>query len=377
MNRIGRTDLEVFPLCLGGNVFGWTADEATSFAVLDAYTGAGGNFIDTADSYPQWADGRQGGESETIIGRWLARRGRRDDVIIATKVGQSQHHPGLSPATIRAAAEASLRRLGTGHIDLYYAHEDDPATPLADTVAAFDELVREGKARYVAASNYSAPRLAGALASARQQGLVSFTALQVHYNLVHRDEYEGDLAALCQREGLSCIAYSALADGFLTGKYRPGGNLPASERAEDAAVYLTEGGLAVLGALDTVARAHSVPVAAVALAWLAAQPTVAAPLASARTPGQLRDLLQAPGLRLSPEELALLDASSAPVSRSQPGIDGPGPPITWYRGRIPGQAAGRAGAAAQGPRGTAPASTTRSTRPGGREARAPRRAGAA
>ena len=319
MNRIGRTDLEVFPLCLGGNVFGWTADEATSFAVLDAYTGAGGNFIDTADSYPQWADGRQGGESVTIIGRWLARRGRRDDVIIATKVGQSRHHPGLSPATIRAAAEASLRRLGTGHIDLYYAHEDDPATPLADTVAAFDELVREGKARYVAASNYSAPRLAGALASARQQGLVSFTALQVHYNLVHRDEYEGDLAALCQREGLSCIAYSALADGFLTGKYRPGGSLPASERAEDAAVYLTEGGLAVLGALDTVARAHSVPVAAVALAWLAARPTVAAPVASARTPGQLRDLLQAPGLRLSPEELALLDASSAPVSRSQPG----------------------------------------------------------
>jgi aryl-alcohol dehydrogenase-like predicted oxidoreductase len=157
MNRIGGTDLEVFPLCLGGNVFGWTADEAMSFAVLDAYAGAGGNFIDTADSYPQWADGCQGGESETIIGRWLARRGRRDDVIIATKVGQSRQQPGLSPATVRAAAEASLRRLGTGHIDLYYAHEDDPATPLADTVAAFDDLVREGKARYVAASNYWRP----------------------------------------------------------------------------------------------------------------------------------------------------------------------------------------------------------------------------
>jgi len=179
MNRIGGTDLEVFPLCLGGNVFGWTADEPASFAVLDAYTGAGGNFIDTADSYPQWADGCQGGESETIIGRWLARRGRRDDVIIATKVGQSRQHPGLSPATIRSAAEASLRRLGTGHIDLYYAHEDDPATPLADTMAAFDRLVRGGKARYVAASNYSAPRLAGALARARQQVLVSFAALQV------------------------------------------------------------------------------------------------------------------------------------------------------------------------------------------------------
>jgi aryl-alcohol dehydrogenase-like predicted oxidoreductase len=319
MNRLGQTDLEVFPLGLGGNVFGWTADEATSFAVLDAYTGAGGNFIDTADSYPQWADGCHGGESETTIGNWLARRGRRDDVVIATKVGQSRHHPGLSPATIRSAAEASLRRLGTGHIDLYYAHEDDPATPLADTVVAFDGLVREGKARYVAASNYSAPRLAGALASARQQGLVRFAALQVHYNLVHRYEYEGDLTALCQREGLSCIAYSALADGFLTGKYRPGHALPVSERAEDAAACLTESGLAVLAALDTVAREHGAPAAAVALAWLAAQPTVAAPLASARTPGQLQDLLQARGLTLTADDLALLNAASAPVSRSQPG----------------------------------------------------------
>jgi len=270
MNRIGQTDLEVFPLCLGGNVFGWTADEAASFAVLDAYAGAGGNFIDTADSYPQWADGCEGGESEAIIGRWLARRGRRDDLIIATKVGQSRHHPGLSPANIRSAAEASLRRLGAGHIDLYYAHEDDPVTPLADTVAAFDSLVREGKARYVAASNYSAPRLTHALASAQQQGLAGFVALQVHYNLVHRDEYEGDLAALCQREGLSCIAYSALADGFLTGKYRPGHALPVSERAEDAAA-------------------------------------------------QLHDLLQAPGLNLSADDLALLDAASAPDGQPWPG----------------------------------------------------------
>src|SRR5215813_7198242 len=197
MNRIGGTDLEVFPLCLGGNVFGWTADEATSFALLDAYTGAGGNFIDTADSYPHWAAGCEGGESETIIGRWMARRGRRDDLIIATKVGQGRHEPGLSPANLQSAAEASLRRLGTGHIDLYYAHEDDPSIPLADTLAAFDSLVQEGKVRYVAASNYSAPRLAAALASAQQHGLVSFVALQVHYNLVHRAEYEGDLAALC------------------------------------------------------------------------------------------------------------------------------------------------------------------------------------
>ena len=319
MNRIGQTDLEVFPLCLGGNVFGWTADEAASFAVLDAYAGAGGNFIDTADSYPQWADGCEGSESEAIIGRWLGRRGRRDDLIFATKVGQSRHHPGLSPANIRSAAEASLRRLGAGHIDLYYAHEDDPVTPLADTVAAFDSLVREGKARYVAASNYSAPRLTHALASAQQQGLAGFVALQVHYNLVHRDEYEGDLAALCQREGLSCIAYSALADGFLTGKYRPGHALPVSERAEDAAAYLTGSGLTVLRALDTVAVRNGTPIAAVALAWLAAQPTVAAPLASARTPGQLHDLLQAPGLNLSADDLALLDAASAPDGQPWPG----------------------------------------------------------
>jgi aryl-alcohol dehydrogenase-like predicted oxidoreductase len=318
MNRIGDTGLEVFPLCLGGNVFGWTADEAASFAVLDAYTDAGGNFIDTADSYPQWAQGCHGGESETIIGRWLARRRSRDDVIIATKVGQSRHQPGLSPANIRTAAEASLRRLGTSHIDLYYAHEDDPATPLEDTIAAFDSLVRQGKARYVAASNYAAPRLAAALAVAQQGGLASFVALQAHYNLVHRDEYEQALSALCQRGGLSCVAYSALADGFLTGKYRPARRLPASERAEDAAAYLTESGLAVLGALDAVAERNATPIAAVALAWLAARPTVAAPLASARTPRQLQDLLQAVDLKLSAEDLALLNAASAPDGQPQP-----------------------------------------------------------
>lgn len=311
MNRIGDTDLTVFPLCLGGNVFGWTADEAASFAVLDLYADAGGNFIDTADSYPEWADGCNGGESETIIGSWLARRRRSDDVIIATKVGQSKHGPGLSPANIRTAAEASLRRLGRSHIDLYYAHEDDPATPLADTIAAFDALVSEGKVRYIGASNYSAPRLADALATAQQRGLASFVALQTHYNLVHRQEYEKDLSALCQREGLSCVAYSALADGFLTGKYRSGRALPASQRAEDAATYLTERGIAVLDALDTVAGRNDAPTAAVALAWLAAQPTVAAPLASARSPRQLQDLLQAPGLRLSPDDLALLSAASA------------------------------------------------------------------
>jgi len=308
MNRIGSTDLEIFPLCLGGNVFGWTADEAESFAVLDAYSGAGGNFIDTADSYSEWADGNDGGESETIIGGWLARRGRRDDVVIATKVGQSERRRGLGPANIRAAAEASLRRLGTEYIDLYYAHED---TPLEDTLRAFSDLAAKGKVRYIAASNYTAPRLAAALATAKRHGTASYVALQVQYNLVHRDEYEGDLAVLCERERLSCVAYSALADGFLTGKYRRDRDLPASERAEDVSVYLTDRGTAVLDALDTVAERDEAPMAAVALAWLAARPAVAAPLASARTPSQLQDLLRAPGLRLTADDMALLTAASS------------------------------------------------------------------
>ena len=312
MTRIGQTDLDVFPLCLGGNVFGWTADEATSFALLDAYTAAGGNFIDTADSYSEWAEGNRGGESETIIGRWLARRGRSDGVIVATKVGQAPGREGLSPANIRAAAEASLERIGVDHLDLYYAHEDDPNTPLEDTITAFDDLVQSGKVRYVAASNYSAPRLAEALAAAERTGRGPYVALQAHYNLVHREEYEGDLAALCEAHSLSCVAYSAVADGFLTGKYRPGHDLPVSERAEDAAAYLTDQGVQVLDALDAVAARTNAPAAAIALAWLIAQPTVAAAVASARTGEQLADILRAPHLELSTDDLALLGAASAP-----------------------------------------------------------------
>ncbi len=314
MNRIGQSDLEVFPLCLGGNVFGWTADEAASFAVLDAYVAAGGNFIDTADSYSQWAEGNSGGESETVIGRWLARRGRLDDVVIATKVGMSERDHGLSPDNIRAVSQASLRRLGVDHIDLYYAHEDDPDTPLDDTMAAFDELVRSGKVRYIAASNYTAPRLAAAMDAARQAGSATFVALQAHYNLVHRDEYEGALASLVSGAGMSCVAYSALADGFLTGKYRAGRDLPASERAEDAAAYLNPAGLAALAALDTVAGRHDVSVATVALAWLMTQPTVAAALASARTVEQLADLLPAVDVRLSAADLALLSSATRPAA---------------------------------------------------------------
>jgi aryl-alcohol dehydrogenase (NADP+) len=310
-NRIRCTDLTVFPLCLGGNVFGWTADEEASFAVLDAYVDAGGNFVDTADSYPAWVDGHSGGESETVIGRWLARRGRRDDVVIATKVGRTPGRMGLSAANIRACAEDSLRRLGVDHIDLYYAHADDPGTPLDESLAAFNGLMTAGHVRHIAASNYSAPRLTDALAAGRALGAARYAGLQVHYNLVHRREYEAELAALCAREGLSCLPYSALADGSLTGKYRPGRDLPASERAEDAASYLTNHGIAVLDALDMVAGRTGTSVAAVSLAWLLRQPGVAAPVASARTPEQLDELLGGIDLVLSQDDLALLDGATA------------------------------------------------------------------
>jgi aryl-alcohol dehydrogenase-like predicted oxidoreductase len=311
VNRIAGTELDVFPLCFGGNVFGWTADEPGSFELLDAYTAAGGNFIDTADSYVEWAPGGEGGESEAIIGHWLARRGRRDELVIATKVGQAPGREGLGAANIAAAADASLRRLGIDHIDLYYAHEDDPGTPLEETMAAFAELVSAGKVRHVAASNHTAPRLAAALETSDRMGVPRYVGVQTHYNLVHRDEYEAELAPLCARERLSVLAYSALADGFLTGKYRPGHELPQSERADDAAPYLDARGVRVLEALDSVASHHEAPVAAVALAWLTAQPTVAAAVASARTVGQLQELLVSATLRLDDDDLRLLGDASA------------------------------------------------------------------
>jgi aryl-alcohol dehydrogenase-like predicted oxidoreductase len=300
------SDLDVFPLCLGGNVFGWTADEAASHAVLDAYAEAGGNFVDVADSYPQWA--AHAGLSEEILGRWLARRSDRDRFAIATKVGQTRGLSGLSAATVARACEGSLQRLGIERIDLYYAHEDDPATPLAETLRAFDALVRAGKVRHVAASNYTAPRLAEALATSRAHGLASYVALQPHYNLVHRDGFEGDLAALCLREGLACVPYYALASGFLTGKYRPGAQPDTARGGGDA--ELDARGIAVLEALDRVAGAHGTSVASVALAWLAAQPAVVAPIASARTPEQLAELLPMADLVLDAAELAALDDAS-------------------------------------------------------------------
>jgi aryl-alcohol dehydrogenase-like predicted oxidoreductase len=312
MVKIAATTLDVFPLCLGGNVFGWTADEGQSFAVLDAYAAAGGNFVDTADVYAAWVPGNAGGESETIIGRWQRARGNRDEMTIATKVGSAPGLQGLSEKVIRRAVERSLERLQTDYIDLYYAHYDDPDTPLEETLSAFDALIREGKVRYIGASNHTAARLGEALAISDREGLARYAALQTEYNLVERAKYEGDLRDVCARTGLSCLPYYGLAKGFLTGKYRPGGDDVESARATGARAYLDKRGVELLSVLDDIAAAEATTVAAVALAWLMAQPTVAAPIASARTPGQLDDLLPAATLQLSEDELAALDEASAP-----------------------------------------------------------------
>ena len=311
LRKLGSSGLEVFPLALGGNVFGWTADEETSFAVLDAYTAAGGNFIDTADAYTAWIEGHEGGESETIIGKWAKARGNRADVIIATKVSQHPQYQGLSAANIKAAADASLRRLDTDYIDLYYTHFDQPEVPVEEIIGALDELVKAGKVRHIAASNISPERLRASLDFSDREGLARYVALQPHYNLVSRDTYEGPLQDLAGRAGLAVVPYFALAAGFLTGKYRPGTKAEGA-RANRVAPYLdSERGQRVLTALHEIAAAHEAPVATVALAWLAAQPTVTAPIASARTPEQLPALLGVAELRLTEEELTRLTEASA------------------------------------------------------------------
>jgi aryl-alcohol dehydrogenase (NADP+) len=308
MRRLGATDLDVFPLCLGGNPFGWTADERQSFAVLDAYVAAGGNFIDTADAYWQYIPGNTGGESETIIGRWLRARGNRDRVVIGTKVGRLRGREGLSAANIRAAAEDSLRRLQTDHIDLYYAHLDDTDTPLEETLEAFDELRRAGKVRYLAASGYTPERLAEALAVADAAGLSRYVAVQVPYNLVDRERYEGPMARLCAAEGIACLPYFGLAMGFLTGKYRSAEDAAGAARRRWVEPHLNERGFAVLRIVEEIAAERGVTPAAVSLAWLAAQPGVVSALASARTPEQLADLVPMARLELRRDELERLSA---------------------------------------------------------------------
>jgi len=283
--RLPGTDLDLFPLCLGGNVFGWSADEDASFAVLDAYVAAGGNVIDTADAYARWL-GHGGGESESVIGRWMQARGNRDDLVIATKVGKNEGLDNLRPETIRAACDLSLQRLQTDRIDLYYAHQDhDDDMPAA--LEAFDSLVREGKVRHLAASNYTGARLTEALDLQAQHGWAPYAALQPEYNLVARTEYETEYADLCVERGLGTLPYFGLARGYLTGKYRVGGETIDSVRAGGASVYADERGERVVDALEAVATAHGVRPAAVALAWLRTRPAVVAPIASARTPEQL------------------------------------------------------------------------------------------
>ncbi|EMF56278.1 MULTISPECIES: aldo/keto reductase [Streptomyces] len=310
LRKLGTSDIEVFPLSLGGNVFGWTADEAQSFAVLDAYAAAGGNFVDTADSYSAWVEGNTGGESERIIGRWVRSRGNRDDVVIATKVSQHPEYQGLTAANIKAAADASLARLGTDHIDLYYTHFDQPEVPVEEIVTALDDLVKAGKVRATAASNITPERLKASLDFSDAEGLARYVALQPHYNLVSRDTYEGPLQSVAAHAGLSAVPYFALAKGFLTGKYRPGTTVD-SPRAAGAGAYLeTPAGRRVLAALDEIAESRGAAHATVALAWLAAQPTVAAPIASARTVDQLPDLLAVADLTLTAEELGRLTEAS-------------------------------------------------------------------
>lgn len=312
--RIGSSNIDIAPLALGGNVFGWTADRSTSFEVLDAFVAGGGDFVDTADGYSAWAPGNSGGESETIIGEWFAERGNRDAVVLATKVSTHPEYSGLAPANVRAAADASLTRLQTDRIDLYYAHFDDADTPLEETVAAFSELVDAGKVRAIGVSNYTAERVAEWLRIARDGGYHLPVALQPHYNLVERDFETNGLRAVAEQEELAVFPYFSLAKGFLAGKYRDVDDAAAegaSPRAGEASQYLDDRGRAVLAALDAAADAHDAPVAAVSLAWLRQQPTVAAPIASARNLEQLPALLASLSLELTADELASITAASA------------------------------------------------------------------
>ncbi|GAA2630894.1 aldo/keto reductase [Paractinoplanes durhamensis] len=311
MSSLGNSGIEVFPLALGGNTFGWTSDEATSHQVLDAFVEAGGNFIDTADAYSAWVPGNAGGESETIIGDWLNTRGNRDRVVIGTKVSQHPQFRGLAAANIAAAADASLTRLQTDHIDVYYAHYDDANTPLEETAAAFDALVKAGKVRAIAVSNYSADRIREWFEIARRDDLTLPVAVQPHYNLVKRIAYERDIAPVAAAENLAVVPYYALASGFLTGKYKTTEDLAGAVRGQGAKGYLSEAGLQVIKALEEIAGAHGVAPATVALAWLRTRPHVAAPLASARTVEQLPALVASATLELDADERRALDEVSA------------------------------------------------------------------
>jgi aryl-alcohol dehydrogenase-like predicted oxidoreductase len=314
--ELGRSGLKVPPICFGGNVFGWTADETRSFALLDTLVDAGLSFIDTADIYSRWVPGHQGGESETIIGRWLAKRGGRDRVIIATKVGgdMGDGKTGLSARHIKEAVDASLKRLGTDYIDLYQSHRDDEETPLPETLGAYSDLIKAGKVRAIGASNYSAARLAEALGVSAATGLPRYETLQPLYNLMERPAFEGDFEQVCLDQQLGVIPFSSLASGFLTGKYRSKADIANRERGSRVEKYLDARGMRVIAALDTVGARHGAKPAAVALAWMMAKPAITAPIASATSVEQLGDLVAATSLTLDSEEVRALDEASASLA---------------------------------------------------------------
>ena len=308
MITIPETDLVVHPLCLGSNIFGSNADEAQSHAVMNAYFDQGGNFIDTADMYNQWVDGHVGGESETIIGSWMASRGNRESMVIATKVSKMDRRPGLSAKNIFAACEESLDRLQSDYIDLYYSHEDDLNVSLEETLGAYAQLIAQGKVRYIAASNFTPARLRESIKFSEDNNLPAYVAVQDLYNLVNRTEYEGEMSQAVAELGLSNIPFYGIARGFLSGKYRPGVTEVDSLRAQGALEHATDKNFAILTAMDGIAKAHNASLSAIALAWLRAQPTVSAPIASARTVAQLNEIIQV--VDLTNEEVDLLTTIS-------------------------------------------------------------------
>jgi aryl-alcohol dehydrogenase-like predicted oxidoreductase len=311
--RLGQSSLQIAPLAFGGNVFGWTADEKTSFELLDTFVAAGFNFIDSADVYSRWVPGNQGGESETILGKWLKARGNRQKVVIATKLGieMEPDKKGLSRRYMMHAVEASLRRLQTDYIDLYQSHRDDPDTPIEETLSAYADLIKQGKVREIGASGFSAARLTEALRISAAQGLPRYQSLQPHYNLVERRGFEGNLENLCLKEKLGVIPYYSLASGFLTGKYRSAADAEGRARESRVVKYLDDSGFRVLDALDAVAQRYNAKPVQVALAWMIARPSITAPIASATNVTQLQEIMRAPEIRLDSDAIALIDRASA------------------------------------------------------------------
>jgi aryl-alcohol dehydrogenase-like predicted oxidoreductase len=313
--RLGQSSLQVSPIAFGCNVFGWTVDEKASFALLDAWVDAGFNFLDTADVYSRWHPGNGGGESETIIGKWLKARGNRGKVVLATKLGieMSPGKKGLSRAYMQSAVEASLRRLQTDHIDLYQSHRDDPETPIEETLSGYGDLIKQGKVREIGASNFAADRLAESLKISTDKGLPRYQSLQPHYNLVERSEFEGPLEDLCLAEKVGVIGYYSLASGFLTGKYKSRADIEGRPRGRGVEKYMTDHGFGVIKALEEVAARYEAKPGQVALAWLIARPSVTAPIASATNLGQLAELVEAAEIDLDAESIQKIDVASKPA----------------------------------------------------------------